>query len=570
MDTIPDEPAFAPEAGQRSESAQANQSVRQSEPASHTEETRSTRMSLRSAHRSGRHHARHRTVADRAGHDSNLAGHAWRPPWARVALLGAGTLSMGVGIALLVTSRLGMVPMDSLHLAVAHTLGWTLGSSILLCQAVLLGTFIPLRLRPGLGTVFGLVVPAVTADAVLAVLPPLANITIRLIVFAAGGIIFCAGVATYLAADLGPLPRDGLMLVLAGDRSATGRSGRRLALVRIGIDTVFVGTATAILGPADAVRTGIAAPGTAVLALASGPLIALSLRYVTRIRGVGRPASPRRRHRPPMTLARHVQRLAYIGFQHAQGSQALQVHFVQAYIRVLAENNVPQVPQTREELAARAARLQPPPGHLDVGDDQLVRAQFMFWAHNTWDIAAAVYHDKPSLLPDRAVLDERADSVGGNADMSSFSDDEMTALAEAFATYHSTPASQLSAAQVIDLHLVPTLIEVELGFQGTSDRWPQRPRTDGGDVHESRLLTHCHTALQRHRQGRARVTDRIYHRICHRLDALTAAPQGNDPVASRYDELIAAYNRNHPAKQAARLHVPLTEFPTTATSGERR
>ncbi|MFI5591262.1 YitT family protein [Amycolatopsis sp. NPDC051758] len=475
-----------------------------------------------------------------------------------------------MGIALLVTSRLGMVPMDTLHLAVAHTLGWTLGSGILLCQAVLLGTFIPLRLRPGLGTVFGLVVPAVTADAVLAALPPLTNIVARLIFFAAGGIIFSAGVATYLAADLGPLPRDGLMLVLAGDRSATGRSGRRLALVRIGIDVVFVGTATAILGPADAVRTGIAAPGTAVLALASGPLIALALRYVTRLRGVGRPGSPPRRHRPPMTLARHVQRLAYIGFQHGQGSQALQVHFVQAYIRILAENDVPHVPQTREELAARAARLQPPSGHLNVEDDQLVRAQFTFWAYNTWDVVAAVYHDKPSLLPNRAILDERAANVGGTADMTSFTDAEMTALAEAFATYHSTPAAQLSASQVIDLHLVPALIEVELGFQGTSDRWPQRPRTDGGDVHESRLLTHCHTALERHRQGRARVTDQIYHRMCHRLDALTAAPPANDPLASRYEELIAAYNRNHPGERAPRLHVPLAEFAATATSGGGR
>ncbi|WP_410570381.1 YczE/YyaS/YitT family protein [Amycolatopsis sp. cmx-4-61] len=498
-----------------------------------------------------------------------MVGHAWRLPWARVALLGAGTLSMGVGIALLVSSRLGMVPMDSLHLAVAHTLGWTLGSGILLCQTILLATFVPLRLRPGLGTVFGLVVPAVTADAVLAALPPLTNIIVRLIVFAGGAGLFCAGVATYLAAALGPLPRDGLMLALAGDRSATGRNGRRLALARIGIDVVFVGTATLILGPADAARTGIASAGTAVLAVASGPLIALSLRYVTRIRGVGGPGSPRR-HRPPMTLARHMQRLAYIGFQHAQGSQALQVHFVQAYIRILAENNVPQVPQTREELAARAARLRPPPGHLDVGDDQLVRAQFMFWAHNTWDIAAAVYHANPGLLPDRATLDERAANLGGHADMTSFSDGEMTALAEAFATYRSTPGSQLSAAQVIDLHLVPVLIEVELAFQGTSDRFRQRPRTDGGDVHESRLLTHCHTALLRHRQGRARVTDQIYHRICHRLDSLAAAQPGTDPVAARYAELIAAYNRNHPAVQAVRLHVPLTEFPATTTSGEQR
>ncbi|MEV6832057.1 hypothetical protein [Amycolatopsis sp. NPDC051102] len=211
-----------------------------------------------------------------------MTGPARRPPWMRLALLGAGALTMGVGIALLVSSRLGMVPMDTVHLAVAHAFGWTLGLGILACQAALLATFLPLKVRPGIGTVVGLVVPAGTADAVLAVLPSLGNLVVRLVIFAAGGGLFCLGVALYLAAALGPLPRDGLMLALGGDREATGHNGRRLALARIGIDVAFVACATSILGPAEAVRTGAVGAGTVVLALVSGPVIARALRRLRR------------------------------------------------------------------------------------------------------------------------------------------------------------------------------------------------------------------------------------------------------------------------------------------------
>ncbi|SFW12819.1 Uncharacterized membrane protein YczE [Amycolatopsis australiensis] len=217
-------------------------------------------------------------------------------------MLGTGTLTMGVGIALLVASRLGMVPMDTVHLAVAHQLGWTLGLGILACQATLLATFLPLKVRPGIGTAVGLVVPAVTADAVLAFLPSLNSLVVRLIVFTAGGGLFCLGVALYLAAALGPLPRDGLMLVLGGDREASGHNGWRLALARIGIDVVFVAGATAIFGPAEAVRTGAVGVGTVVLALASGPVIARALRRLRRIPSLAPPTSAQ----PRPVRARHA------------------------------------------------------------------------------------------------------------------------------------------------------------------------------------------------------------------------------------------------------------------------
>jgi uncharacterized membrane protein YczE len=214
-----------------------------------------------------------------------VTGPRRRVPWGRLGRLALGTATMGVGIALLVASRLGMAPMDSLHLAVARALGWDLGRGILLTQAVLLLTFIPLRLRPGPATIAGFVVPAATADALLALLPPLENVAVRLVAFVLGGVLFCSGVAIYLLSRLGQLPRDGLMLVLGGDRDVAGRNGPRVAVVRIGLDVTFVAAATAILGPATAVHTGVLSVGTLALALLSGPMIARGLKVFARVPG---------------------------------------------------------------------------------------------------------------------------------------------------------------------------------------------------------------------------------------------------------------------------------------------
>ena len=94
---------------------------------------------------------------------------------------------MGGGIALLVWSRLGLAPMDVLHAGVSHATGWTFGSGIIVCQLVLATTFIPLRLKPGVGTVAAFVVPAVVADGALQLLPTVDAVPIRIAAFAAGG-----------------------------------------------------------------------------------------------------------------------------------------------------------------------------------------------------------------------------------------------------------------------------------------------------------------------------------------------------------------------------------------------
>ncbi|MDX3192904.1 hypothetical protein PV458_31240 [Streptomyces sp. MN03-5084-2B] len=218
---------------------------------------------------------------------------------ARLSALAVGTAAMGVGISLLVWSRLGMLPMDVLHLGASHALGLTFGESLLACQLLLALTFLPLRIRPGLATAAGLVIPAAVADTLLAVLPSVGSMPLRIAAFLTGAPLFCAGIAVYLLAGLGSLPRDGIMLALAGARDANDRTAtRRTALVRMVLDTAFVAAGAALLGPATALHAGAFAPGTLLLALGSGPMIAIFRRMAARIPGLsprGTQATPRRR-----------------------------------------------------------------------------------------------------------------------------------------------------------------------------------------------------------------------------------------------------------------------------------
>ncbi|MEV7042839.1 hypothetical protein [Amycolatopsis sp. NPDC051061] len=230
-----------------------------------------------------------------------ISGH---PLAVRLVILAGGTTAMGGGIALLVWSRLGLTPMDVLHTGVSHATGWTFGSGIILCQLVLAMTFIPLRLRPGVGTVAALVIPAVVADGTLALLPTVDAIPIRVAALASGGLLFASGVAIYLSANLGRLPRDGIMMAFAGPPSDDRRArARRVALTRIATDTAFIAGGVALLGPANAVYVGALSPGTLLLAAGSGPLIACLLDILARAPGFSpqtAPAEPRHgtgRHR---------------------------------------------------------------------------------------------------------------------------------------------------------------------------------------------------------------------------------------------------------------------------------
>ena len=181
----------------------------------------------------------------------------------RLAQLYAGLVLYGVSMALMVRSSLGVMPWDVLHQGLARQLGWSLGTVTIVVGALVLLAWVPLRERPGLGTLSNVVVVGLAVDAVLAVLPAPGGLAGR-VAFAASGILL-NGVATaaYIGVHLGPGPRDGLMTGLVR------RTGGPLGPIRTAIEVVVVVTGWLLGGTLGVV--------TVLYALSIGPLVHLLL-----------------------------------------------------------------------------------------------------------------------------------------------------------------------------------------------------------------------------------------------------------------------------------------------------
>lgn len=89
----------------------------------------------------------------------------------RLLQLYAGLLLYGFSMALMIRAELGLNPWDVFHQGLSDRLGWTFGAVTIVVGAVVLLLWIPLRQRPGFGTVSNVVVIGLAVDASLAVLP---------------------------------------------------------------------------------------------------------------------------------------------------------------------------------------------------------------------------------------------------------------------------------------------------------------------------------------------------------------------------------------------------------------
>ena len=177
----------------------------------------------------------------------------------RLVRLAVGQLLFAVSIALLVRAGLGNMPWDVLHQGVALRAGWSLGLTILVASAALLLLWVPLRVRPGLGTLSNVVLIAAGVDAALAVLPRASGLGAGLALLVAGTLLNAVATALYVGADLGPGPRDGLMTGLVA------RTGGSVRLVRAMIEVTVVAVGFALGG-----TLGL---GTLAFALSIGPLL---------------------------------------------------------------------------------------------------------------------------------------------------------------------------------------------------------------------------------------------------------------------------------------------------------
>lgn len=177
----------------------------------------------------------------------------------RLVHLYAGLVAYGVSMALLIRSSLGNMPWDVLHQGLADRLPLSLGTVTVVVGALVLLAWVPLRQRPGLGTVSNVVVIGVVVDAGLALVAAPSAMVWR-IAFAAAGIgLNAVGTALYIGARLGPGPRDGLMTGICA------RTGWPVRWVRTSIEVAVVLTGWALGG-----TLGVA---TVAYALLVGPLV---------------------------------------------------------------------------------------------------------------------------------------------------------------------------------------------------------------------------------------------------------------------------------------------------------
>lgn len=184
----------------------------------------------------------------------------WRSGWTRrLVQLYAGLVLYGLSMAILVRSGLGVMPWDVLHQGLSRQVGWSLGSVTVLVGALVLLAWIPLRERPGLGTVSNVVVIGLAVDVALLVVPAAPSVAAGVGFVAAGIGLNAVATAAYIGVRLGPGPRDGLMTGLVR------RTGGSVRLVRTSIEVVVVATGWLLGG-----TLGLA---TVLYAIAVGPLV---------------------------------------------------------------------------------------------------------------------------------------------------------------------------------------------------------------------------------------------------------------------------------------------------------
>lgn len=174
---------------------------------------------------------------------------------------------------MMVEAGLGLDPWNVLNNGLSLLTGLTIGQLSILIGAIVMAMWIPLRQRPGVGTILNVLLIGLSVDATLTLLPTPTGVSARVGYLVAGVVLNGFANAAYIGAGLGVGPRDGLM---------TGLSERfgwsiRVARIVIEVSVLAIGW---LLG-------GVVGIGTAIYALAIGPLVqaflpALTIRRPTR------------------------------------------------------------------------------------------------------------------------------------------------------------------------------------------------------------------------------------------------------------------------------------------------
>lgn len=182
----------------------------------------------------------------------------------RVTQLLVGLFLYGIGIAFIVRGMIGAAPWDVLTQGIASHVPLTFGVITILVSIVVLLLWIPIRQKPGIGTVLNALLVGPSADVGFLLIPETETLWVRIVFFTIGLLVLSGATGLYIGASFGPGPRDGLMTGLHR------RTGWPIWVVRTGLEVTVVAVGWALGG-----NVGV---GTVAFALLVGPLCQFFLR----------------------------------------------------------------------------------------------------------------------------------------------------------------------------------------------------------------------------------------------------------------------------------------------------
>ena len=197
------------------------------------------------------------------------AKNRWDLSFKRVSILFFGLAIFGLGDGLIIQSGLGNAPWSVLAQGISLKSGLSIGTSTLIVGSLVLALWIPLRERPGFGTLSNIIIISLFIEIATNIFPKQENIVLGVIFTLLGIAMVGIGSSLYITCGLGPGPRDGAMTGLHQ------RTGVRVGRVRLGLEVV-VSIAGALLG-------GTLGLGTLLFALLIGQSVAISFGLLARL-----------------------------------------------------------------------------------------------------------------------------------------------------------------------------------------------------------------------------------------------------------------------------------------------
>ena len=189
-----------------------------------------------------------------------------------------GLFLFGLGESLLITSGAGVGPYTVLAQGISNLTDWSIGLSTFVISIFVLVLWIPLKQKPGMGTILNAFIIALTIESSVYYLPYPESYPLQVLQVVIGVLTIGLGSGFYLISNLGAGPRDGLMIGLQRISNMPIYSIR----TTIEISVVIVGS-LCLLNNIDKLLGEVVGLGTALFALGIGPSVALGITLVGKL-----------------------------------------------------------------------------------------------------------------------------------------------------------------------------------------------------------------------------------------------------------------------------------------------